>query len=122
MAVGQCTWPTSDCHGGSYLTLLPFLCCFLFSPQWYFLADNRPKHPVFDAFRRAATTSFGSICFGTFLVALIRTLRFFVNQAYQQARQSNNDIAAFLLCCLECVIGCIEGIVNYINQVSQRSL
>ena len=51
-----------------------------------------------------------------FIVAFIRTLRFFVNMAYQNARNSNNQLAACALCCLECLIGLLESIVNYVNQ------
>lgn len=84
---------------------------------WYFLAPHAvPSNPVYHAVKRASTTSFGSICFGTFLVAFIRTVRFFVNLAYQNARNSNNQLAACALCCLECLIGILESLINYINQ------
>jgi len=84
---------------------------------WYFLAPHAvPNHPVFHAVKRASTTSFGSICFGSFIVAFIRTVRFFVNLAYQNARNSNNQFAACALCILECLIGILESIVNYLNQ------
>ena len=84
---------------------------------WYFLSPHAvPSNPVLHAVRRASTSSFGSICFGSFIVAFIRTLRFFVNMAYQNARNSNNQLAACALCCLECLIGLLESIVNYVNQ------
>ena len=38
-----------------------------------------------------------------------------MNQAYQNARQSNNQFAAIMLCILECLIGILESIVEYIN-------
>jgi len=84
---------------------------------WYFLVPHAiPAHPVWHAIKRASTTSFGSICFGSFIVAFIRTVRFFVNMAYQNARNSNNQWAACALCVLECLIGLLESIVNYVNQ------
>jgi len=84
---------------------------------WYFLAPHAlPSSPVWHAVKRASTTSFGSICFGAFIVAFIRTVRFFVNMAYQNARNSNNQWAACALCVLECLIGILESIVNYVNQ------
>jgi ABC-type multidrug transport system fused ATPase/permease subunit len=84
---------------------------------WYFLAPHAvPKHPVWGAVKRASTTSFGSICFGSFIVAFIRTVRFFVNMAYQQARSSRNALAVCALCILECLLGILESIINYINQ------
>ena len=82
---------------------------------WYFLSPHAvPANPVLHAVRRASTSSFGSICFGAFIVAFIRTVRFFVNMAYQNARNSNNQLAACALCCLECLIGLLESIVNYV--------
>jgi hypothetical protein len=42
----------------------------------YFLAPHAlPSSPVWHAVKRASTTSFGSICFGAFIVAFIRTVR-----------------------------------------------
>jgi len=84
---------------------------------WYFLVPQAvPSNPVWHSIKRASTTSFGSICFGSFIVAFIRTVRFFVNMAYQNARQSRNQWAACALCVLECLIGLLESIVNYVNQ------
>ena len=34
----------------------------------------------------------------------------------QNARNSNNQFAACILCCLECLIGLLESIINYVNQ------
>ncbi len=103
-----------------------FLCCvcfFLLTPSagvqatWYFLSPHSvPANPVYQSVKRASSTSFGSICFGSFIVAFIRTVRFFVNMAYQNARNSNNQFAACALCILECLIGILESIVNYLNQ------
>lgn len=84
---------------------------------WYFLYPHAtPSSPVFGAVKRASTTSFGSICFGSFLVALIRTIRYFLNIAQQQARNSNNVAAECALCLVDCILGCLESLINYINQ------
>ena len=58
----------------------------------------------------ATTTSFGSICFGSLIVALIQALRQLANQARQ-----NGDAGA-LACVAECILGCIQGIVEYFNK------
>jgi hypothetical protein len=75
-----------------------------------------PEHPVFGAVKRASTTSFGSICLGALLVAFIRTVRFFIRMAEQNARNSNNTLAACVLCFVECILGWLESLINYINQ------
>ncbi len=50
---------------------------------------------------RAVTTSFGSICFGSLLVAIVQTLKALVNSA----RNGDNQI---LVCIADCILGCIE--------------
>jgi len=67
-----------------------------------------------DSFVRATTTSFGSICFGSLLVAIIQTLR-----AMAESARSNNDTegcAAFLLCIVECLLRCLEDMLEYFNK------
>lgn len=63
-----------------------------------------------DSFCRATTYSFGSICFGSLLVAVVQAMRAMV----QMARQ--NDDMKILLCILECILAMIESIVEYLNK------
>ncbi|GAA5810436.1 hypothetical protein MFLAVUS_003857 [Mucor flavus] len=78
----------------------------------YFL-NNQVAHPIWGCARRALTTSFGSICFGGLLIALISTLRYFVQVARSN---SDNIILTFVLCIIECIISCIEGMFEWFNQ------
>jgi hypothetical protein len=64
---------------------------------------------VTDSFVRATTLSFGSICFGSLLVAIIQTLRAIV----EQMRQQDDGI---LVCIADCLLGCIENLVQYFNK------
>lgn len=50
---------------------------------------------------RSLTTSFGSICFGSLLVAIVQALKALA----QSARNNDNQI---LICIAECILGCIE--------------
>mmetsp|Transcript_3315 Transcript_3315/g.5417 ORF Transcript_3315/g.5417 Transcript_3315/m.5417 type:complete len:483 (-) Transcript_3315:91-1539(-) len=59
---------------------------------------------------RAVTTSFGSICFGSLIVAVIQALRALANEA-----RSNGDAGA-LACVAECILGCLQGIAEYFNK------
>jgi phage-related protein len=52
---------------------------------------------IFDSLKRALTTSFGSICFGSLLVAIVQALRALANTA-----RSQDD--GFLLCIAECIL------------------
>lgn len=68
---------------------------------------------VTDSFLRSTTTSFGSICFGSLLTAVIKALRQIVQSARNDERRNDNGI---LLCLAECILGCLEGIMLYFNK------
>lgn len=65
---------------------------------------------IFDSLKRSLTTSFGSICFGSLLVAIIQALRALANTA-----RSQDD--GILLCLAECILACIAGLIEYFNKV-----
>jgi len=66
---------------------------------------------IAGSFIRAVTTSFGSICFGSLIVAFIQALRALVDVA-----KANDDIGSVLACCLDCLLGCLESLVEYFNK------
>ena len=57
------------------------------------------------------TTSFGSICFGSLLVAIVQAIRQIV-----EAARRNDDLGPFIACCIDCILGCIEGLLEYFNK------
>lgn len=59
---------------------------------------------------RTLTTSFGSICFGSLLVAIVQALRALANSA-----QSNGDGGIFV-CIAECILACLASILEYFNK------
>jgi len=76
---------------------------------WYFLSGvGMPKDPTSKAFKRAMTTSFGSICLGSLLVALLQTIRYFL----RSMRRGNN----WIVCIVDCLLGIIENLINYFNM------
>jgi len=65
---------------------------------------------VCNSFIRTMTTSFGSICFGSLLVAIIRTLEML-------ARQAREDGDAGILACIaECILSCLGDLMEYFNK------
>jgi len=56
------------------------------------------------------TTSFGSICFGSFLVAIVQALK-----ALAQSARENGD-AQILACIAECILSCLAAIIEYFNK------
>lgn len=68
--------------------------------------------PTLGSLKRATTTSFGSICFGSLLIAIIQLLKALVRMLMEQ----EDGILAFVACILVCILGCIEGLVEYFNH------
>jgi Plasma-membrane choline transporter len=64
---------------------------------------NLPSEPK-------AIYSYGSICFGSLLVALIQALR-----ALEHHTRDNDDFQ-FLSCIIQCILGCLQGILEGINR------
>jgi Plasma-membrane choline transporter len=63
-----------------------------------------------DSYFRATTYSFGSICFGSLLVAVVQALRTMAHMARQ------NDDMQILSCILECILAMIQDIIEYLNK------
>jgi len=76
---------------------------------WYFLVTPDgagPPNPLSRSLKRATTSSFGSICFGSLLVAFVQTLRFMV--------RSQDD--GFCAICVDCLLSCIESMLAFMNK------
>ena len=77
---------------------------------WWYAPNESGCGTVCSSFIRTCTTSLGSICFGSLLVAIIQALK-------AMARQAREDGECSALACVaQCILGCIEGIVEYFNK------
>jgi hypothetical protein len=64
---------------------------------WYFLGEESiPAQPTVASVKRATSTSFGSICFGSLVVAIVKLMYYLVRAA---AQNSQNDVAACIAVC-----------------------
>jgi uncharacterized membrane protein len=87
--------------------------------SWFFCAGKpggMPSGATRGAFKRAMTTSFGSISFGSLVVALINMLRQACSIAQQSEAGQGNAGAACAFCILGCIIGFIDWAVQFINR------
>ena len=66
---------------------------------------------VRDSLVRSMTTSFGSICLGSLLVAIIEALKSMV----RNLRESENG-GGILLCLAECLLACLADVMEYFNM------
>jgi len=121
-----------DCNGKvqtHYGYLFLFLVSYFFTHQvikntmhvtvsgvigtWWFVPEEGKgccSRGIRDSVKRSLTTSFGSICFGSILVAIVEALK----QLAHQARANGSDYP-FLICIAECILGCLESILEYFN-------
>ncbi|KAJ3203555.1 putative choline transporter, neither null mutation nor overexpression affects choline transport [Dinochytrium kinnereticum] len=74
------------------------------------------KAVTLKASGRALTTSFGPICFGSLLVAIIATLRAIANQARNEAADNGNIFLCLLATCISCLLACIQDLLEYFNK------
>ncbi|KAF9933491.1 putative choline transporter, neither null mutation nor overexpression affects choline transport [Linnemannia zychae] len=76
-------------------------------------AAGAPASPTLGSAKRALTTSFGSICFGSLLIALLQTLRYILDSLRSD---SDNGIQAFLAMCASCLLSMLEGLFEIFNK------
>lgn len=80
---------------------------------WWFIPEESGfcGKAVCGSFFRTITTSFGSVCFGSLIVAIIEATRQLV-----ETMKNNDDIGPALACCIDCILGCIQGLIEYFNK------
>lgn len=74
------------------------------------------RNPTAASAKRALTTSFGPICFGSLVIALIQTVRALLRMAAQQSADDGNLAGALCAACAECCLSFIEGLIQYFNK------
>lgn len=74
---------------------------------WYYNA-TKPGRVAFGAFKRTITYSFGSICFGSLIVALLDLLRAFFNMLQSQQAAEGDLVGTILACVAGCCVACIR--------------
>ncbi|KNC45903.1 uncharacterized protein AMSG_00017 [Thecamonas trahens ATCC 50062] len=81
---------------------------------WYFAASakgpGRANSPLASSLKRAMTTSLGPICFGSLVVAILKTIRSLVRYALNAA-----DSRGFLACVINMILSCIESLMELFN-------
>jgi hypothetical protein len=74
--------------------------------SWWF--NTGSSNVVGGALKRAFTTSFGSICMGSLIVAVLRALE----QMAREARRRGDSAA----CIAECILSCLTDMMEYFNK------
>ncbi|KAI9912297.1 hypothetical protein PsorP6_009821 [Peronosclerospora sorghi] len=80
---------------------------------WY---QPHAQKATVGALYRSLTTSFGSICFGSLIVAVLQALKTMADAAKRRASEENSSGLACLACMAECILSCLATIMEYVNQ------
>lgn len=88
---------------------------------WCFVSDEAEhccSPAVTGSLFRSLTYSFGSICLGSLLQAIVSVLRYLVESARQQRESGNQQDAcgSLIWSILECLTRCFEDVLDYFNQ------
>lgn len=80
----------------------------------YFRGPNQPmaSSPTLNSAKRALTTSFGSICFGSLIITIITIIRVLV----ETCECSDNIVCSMIRAILLCLISFIEDIIKFISK------
>lgn len=80
-------------------------------------ANNCCSMAVFNSLYRSLTFSFGSICFGSLLQAIVSVIRNMIQAARKKQEQDECGCCASILCCLlDCLVRWLEDLLEYFNQ------
>ena len=87
--------------------------------SWYFCPHDFPKGATRGAAKRALTYSFGSICLGSLIVAIIQFLRHLCSVAKSQSRQEGG-IGGLIGYAIFCVLGCLIYVLEWAARFFNR--
>jgi len=79
-------------------------------------AESCCSSALVNSFIRSVSFSFGSICKGALILAVVKALRVLSDQLRDQERRNNNAAGSFLLCILTCILQLLEDIIEYANK------
>ncbi|CAF1321328.1 unnamed protein product [Adineta steineri] len=74
------------------------------------------QYAVETSVQRALTTNFGTISFGSLILAFIKALRVVAQVNERNARQNGNIVLLLFSCIFVCILRIFEGFVRYLNE------
>ncbi|KAL4878676.1 plasma-membrane choline transporter-domain-containing protein [Aspergillus karnatakaensis] len=87
--------------------------------SWYFFSNSpqgMPAHATRGAFKRATTYSFGSISFGSLIIAIINFLRQLCSAAQRNEAAEGNLLGSIMFWVLGCFISLLDWLVTFFNR------
>jgi solute carrier family 44 (choline transporter-like protein), member 2/4/5 len=90
--------------------------------QWFWSTPDDNKTTPDDATRWGIWTTFryhfGTLVFGSFLIAVVQFMRFLLRLAEKHLRKvmQRSDVVTVIVCCAECLLACFERVVKFITK------
>lgn len=92
-------------------------CC-----MWYFShgPNSELSLPIARSYKMVFRYHFGSLAFGSFILAIVQFLQFLLEMFKKQADNSgiNNKCLEYCTNCMRCCLACIERIVQFLNKTA----
>jgi len=82
--------------------------------RWYYSKDKGRE--VMTSIKAASTSHFGSICYGAFIIAAVRTLEIAVRQMQRDAMEDGNMALVVILCIVKSLIRCLGDAIEYMSE------
>lgn len=94
--------------------------CGVFA-RWYYSSDPKHHHEyesgtLCASYMTAQFFNFGSICFGTGLLAFVRAMELVARMQQDEAQREGDFVTCLILCCVRCILECIGDIIEFFNE------
>ncbi|GMF25481.1 unnamed protein product [Phytophthora lilii] len=107
-------WTSQFIQAAAYATIAGAFC------EYYWTLDKRqvPARPVLRSMWRTIRYHFGSVAFGSLIIAIVQFLRIaleYVDQKMRAAKQGN-AIVKVVMMCMKCFLWCFEKCLKFLNK------
>ena len=86
--------------------------------KWYFTRNKWTvgSWTVFSSIGTTLRYHLGTCAYGSLLLAVIQIIRSMIARAQKAAKDTNNKLAKYILCCCQCCFWCLEKCIKFINK------
>jgi choline transporter-like protein 2/4/5 len=81
--------------------------------------NKLPMFTVFGSFLRAIFYHFGTLAFGSLLIAIVKMIRValeYIDRKLKSTAGQENKIAKYIMCCCKCCFWCLERFLKFLNR------
>ena len=104
-------WTYAFVSGFGFLVIAGTVC------RWYFEADKkRLTAPLLKSMTTSIRYHLGSVAFGSLILAIVQLIRIVFNYIADKSQKAkDNPVVKLLICCVNCMLACLERFVKFLN-------